>query len=75
MGEDEVIALGGVCPERLVLFRRRAGLDVADGQAERVVDALQPGIGAGVPGCVGDAAGRDEADADSYGPGVRGASN
>ena len=75
MGEDEIVTLGGVGPERLVLFRRRPGLDVADGETEGVVDALESGVSARVPGGVGDAAWRDEADANSRGPGLRGASD
>ena len=65
VGEDEVVALRGVGPERLVLLGRRPGLDVADGQAERVVDPLEAGVGARVPGGVGDAARGDEPDPDS----------
>ena len=68
MGEDEVVALGGVGPERLVLLGGGAGLDVADGEPERVVDLLESGVRAGVPGRVGDAAGGDETDPDAGGP-------
>ena len=57
MGEDEIVALRRVRAERLVLFRRRPGLDVTDGETERIVDALESGIGARVPGRIGDAAG------------------
>ena len=60
--EDEIVPLGGVGAEGLVLFRRGSGLDMADGQPERVVDALKAGVGAGVPGGVSHAAGGDEAD-------------
>ena len=56
VGEDQVVALGGVGPERLLLLGRGPGLDVADGQAERVADLLEALEGAGVPGGVGDGA-------------------
>ena len=62
VGEDQVVALRRVGPERLVLLRRGPRLDVADREPERIPDLLESLVGAGIPGCVGDRPGRDESD-------------
>jgi hypothetical protein len=46
MSEDEVVPLGRVGPQRLVLLGGRARLDVADCESQRIVDPLESGIGA-----------------------------
>ena len=63
VGKDEIVSLSGEGPEGLILVGRCAGLDVADGETEGVVDLLKAGVGAGIPGGIGDRSGRDEADA------------
>ena len=65
--EDQVVSLGRVGTQRLVLLRRRPRLDMADGQAQRIADLLQSLVGPGIPGGVGDGPGRDEPDPNSRG--------
>ena len=62
VGEDQVVPLGGVGPERLVLLGGSPGLDVADRQAEGIMDLLEPFERTGIPGRVGDGTGGDQPD-------------
>src|SRR5207244_3543376 len=57
----EIVPLGGVGPECVVLLGGSVSLDVADGESQGVMDALEPGISARVPRGVGDAARGNEA--------------
>ncbi len=63
--ENQVISLRRVGTESLVLLRRSPGLDVADREPQRIVDPLQAGVRARVPGRIGDAPRSDEADTDA----------
>ena len=46
VAEHEVVALRRVGPERLLLLRGGPRLDLAHRHLERIVDLLQPGVGA-----------------------------
>lgn len=54
MPDDEIESILRVLPEVLLEVRRRSRLDVTDGGSEGVPDALEAGVGGGVPRLVGN---------------------
>ena len=67
VGEDEVVTLGGVGPERLGLLGWCPGLDVADPNPQRITDPLEALVSRRIPGGIRDRARGDEADPHSGG--------
>ena len=67
VGEHELVPLRGEGPERFILLSRGMGLDVTDRESEGVVDLLKAGVGARVPGGVGNGSGGNETDAETGG--------
>jgi len=63
VGENQVVALGTVGPEGLLLFAGGSGLHMAHRCPQRVPDHEEPGIGSCIPGGVGDGPGGDETNA------------